>query len=385
MKPNYLCNASPCKVSAYCSLLIAILAAIIAPFGFFSESRALSGCRPEERSPFEVMRDSYVAMRDESFIYDVDAVFDFLTDIAIASNWDEDIPSTTWGWRIDREENMVIVVLNLDYSEEAIEAFRRDVLDSPVISFRPPRPWPFIQVTCLAVSPSVLAEPIETLSFLEDTVTMAVVDITYLGIHLSITNESELEIYFWGNFPSYMYYGSFHHSSRLYYRISLDYFDGENWRNIPRPERFSPPWYQVNGGRIDPFFNEIRIMQRFDVMPSSTVLYEAHLLNWMDCDCHCMSEPGERLFRIRKDVLVHQDRNHSHQDLLNQYLQAVEINPHSIDPSSPLFSPITYAFRYFLASNPRFIVRSHTLVAEFYWDGQIPAAPLSGGGCDDNQ
>ena len=213
---------------------------------------------------------------------------------------------------------------------------------------------PEAQSSANIISSNPLAEPVETLFIFEDTVTMTVTDITYFGVHLCITNDSEFDIYIFARAASWHHWTHATPIQREYRNISLDYFDGESWRNIPRPEETFTGEPMIDPGRFDPFFGEVRAaMVPIDIPPFAAAT-ESHLLTWINPDN--LPEPGERLFRVRKDI--HADRTMNLARLWRVYYARHQEEGEGIWRGVPT------------------VIR-HTLVAEFYWDGQIPARLLN--------
>jgi len=175
-------------------------------------------------------------------------------------------------------------------------------------------------------SSSPIAEPIYTLPFFIENISMIIISFNERFVDLRITNDSDLGFSVRGSGPYWYYFER--------YNIKLDYFDGENWRNIVHKSiEYGTTEDQVWLG--GPF-------HYFPVSPSESATVR-HPLTW-----HPFPEYDDKiLFRIRKHIYL--DPIHIQPGLFQTLREANEADSNS----------------WFGIGTPR-----HTLTTEFYWDGQ---------------
>jgi len=171
---------------------------------------------------------------------------------------------------------------------------------------------------------SPIAEQVLTLPFFVESVSMIVTSFTEGEVQLCIVNDSEYGFFFWGNIPYWFYQED--------ENIKLDYFDGENWRNILHASI-----------RVDDLPDTVDPPERILVAPLNSVIVEHSLAHYP------LPEFNQNLFRIRK---------HIYMDSRYFPLGLLQILRESYEAGTNTWLK--------LPGQPR-----HTLIAEFYWDGRV--------------
>ena len=188
-----------------------------------------------------------------------------------------------------------------------------------------------LEITVGAESTSPLAEQVLTLPFFVEDVSIAVVAFSENEVTLNIANNSEYGFFFRGGIPYWIYSGS--------QSIKIDYFDGEDWRNIEH--RAEAPFDMHDSSDEPHIFWIVNGPELFSIAPHDSIVIDHYTFTYP------IQESNQTHFRIRRHIYL--DPIYIQPGLFQTLREANEADSNS----------------WFGIGTPR-----HTLVVEFYWDGQ---------------